>query len=101
MDAPTNVVVRAIGPSLASKGVASPLADPTLEVHDASGAVIASNDDWQSSSNAADMISEGLAPSDSRESALQLTLTAGSYTAVVHGKNNTQGVALVKFFKLN
>jgi hypothetical protein len=100
-DAPAHIVVRALGPSLAAKGVVSPLLDPTLEVHDASGAVVASNDDWQSGSNANATRTAGLAPSDSRESAIEVSLSAGKYTAIVRSKNSTQGTALVEFYKLN
>lgn len=39
------VVIRAIGPSLAAAGVAHPLANPLLELHDSTGAVVATNDD--------------------------------------------------------
>ena len=76
--------------------------DPTLELHDASGATIVSNDNWQDDATQAGLIqSAGLAPTDPRESALAITLNPGNYTAIVRGKNDTQGVALVEFYKLN
>jgi hypothetical protein len=44
---PKKVIVRVIGPSLSQYGVPGVLADPTLELHDGSGALIATNDNWQ------------------------------------------------------
>jgi hypothetical protein len=99
---PAQLIVRAIGPSLASNGVADPLQDPTLELHDASGAKIRSDDNWQDDAMQVALLrAAGLAPSDTRESALAVTLSPGNYTAIVRGKNNSQGVALVEFYKLN
>jgi hypothetical protein len=102
-DTPANMVVRALGPSLTSQGVANALADPVLELHDSTGALLAMNDDWQTNNTTAASVfqSEGLAPSDPHESALQMTLAPGSYTAIVRGKANSQGTALVEFYKLN
>ena len=91
---PANVIVRAIGPSLAANGISHPLEDPTLEIHDASGAKVFANDNWQdNSASAARIRAAGIPPTDSRESALAVSLHAGNYTAIVRGKNNTQGVA--------
>lgn len=93
-----NVIVRALGPSLSAFGVSGALADPTVTVFDASGSPIATNDDWQSDARAASVTARGLAPSNAVESALYLTLPPGSYTAVVRGKNNTTGTALVEVY---
>ena len=41
------IVVRALGPSLARFGITAPLADPTLQLFDRNGALIASNDNWR------------------------------------------------------
>jgi len=99
---PAKLIVRGMGPSLAASNIAGSLQDPTLELHDASGAKIMSNDNWQDNAAQAALIqSGGLAPADSRESALAVTLNPGNYTAIVRGKNDTQGVALVEFYKLN
>src|SRR5205814_5220141 len=76
------VVVRAIGPSLARTGVTNPLSDPVLELHDSSGAIVASNNDWQDTQKA-QITASGLAPTDPRESAIFATLSTGNYTAVV------------------
>jgi pectin methylesterase-like acyl-CoA thioesterase len=91
-----HVVVRAIGPSLIGFGVQNAVEDPTLAVHDSNGNVT-SNDNWQT---AGEPIPVALQPGDSRESALQMSLAPGSYTAIVRGKGNTTGVALVEAYNL-
>ena len=93
------VVVRAIGPSLASYGIDGPLADPTLELHDSTGAVIASNDNW-GDSQAAELESLGLSPYNSLESAIVRTLAPGSYTAIIQGKDGATGVGLVEAYNV-
>ena len=93
------VVVRAIGPSLASSGVAHPLSNPKLELHNSSGAIVASNDDWQDT-QAAQISAAGLAPTDPRESAIYATLPSGGFTAIVRGVSDTSGVALVEIYNL-
>jgi hypothetical protein len=95
------VVVRAIGPSLGAAGISQPLSDPTVELHNASGATIASNDNWGSDPNAAMIQSENLAPADPNESALQATLNPGSYTAIVRGANGASGIGLVEIYDLS
>jgi hypothetical protein len=95
-----NVIVRAIGPSLTQQGITNPLLDPTLELHDGSGAVIAFDDNWRDSQQT-EIQATGLAPSDDRESAIFRTLSPGNYTAIVRGKNITIGVALVEVYGLN
>lgn len=95
------VAVRALGPSLADRGVANSLGDPTLELHDASGNTIASNDDWQQGSSAAQLQSEGLAPVHPSESAIQVTVNPGNYTALVRSANGSTGVGLVEVYDLS
>ena len=95
-----DVLVRAIGPSLAQYGVEGVLADPTLELHDFTGALIASNDDWQETQKD-EIEATGIAPSDSSESAILATVTGGGYTAIVAGANGTIGVALMEVYKLS
>ena len=92
------VVVRAIGPSLTSAGVQNAIEDPTLEVHEGNGNIV-SNDDWQTGASG-EPIPLALEPRDPRESALQLNLAPGSYTAIVRGKGNATGVALVEAYNL-
>jgi hypothetical protein len=96
----SSIVVRAIGPSLASVGVANPLQDPTLELRNGDGTLIASNDNWMDSSNKQTIIDNGLAPTNDNESALLAIPAPGNYTAIVSGKNNTTGVALVEVYAL-
>jgi len=101
--APKNVVVRGIGPSLGAFGVPDALADPTLELHDSTGAVVAQNDNWQDdSSQASQLMALGLAPQDPNESGIVDTLQPGaSYTAILAGKNSGTGVGLVEVYDTN
>jgi hypothetical protein len=92
-------LVRAIGPSLTQAGVAGPLADPVLTLYDDNGAVFASNDDWRSSQET-DIAATGLAPSNDAESAILGTLLTKGYTAIVSGKGDSSGVALVEVYQL-
>ena len=95
----TRVIVRAIGPSLIQFGIANALPNPTLELHDGSGALIFSNDDWRSTQEQ-EIIGTGLMPTNDRESAIVATLVPGNYTAIVRGKDNTTGVAIVEAYNL-
>src|SRR5678815_2305024 len=82
----STVVVRAIGPSLTAFGIGDALADPTLELHNADGALIGTNDNWQDDAAQADeLIAIGFAPSDDLESAIVATLPPAAYTAMVAG----------------
>ena len=94
------VVVRALGPSLASFGVNGPLSDPTLTIYDSTGSIIASNDNWQDDPNAIDVRKNALAPPNALESALVLHLPAGAYTAIVRGANGATGNALAEVYTL-
>jgi hypothetical protein len=92
------VIFRAIGPSLSAFGVPQPMQDPTLEIHNRDGDMIASNDDWQTNQKT-EIVATGLQPSDQRESAIVLTnFEPGPYTAIVRGKNNTTGIGLVEIY---
>lgn len=93
------VLIRALGPSLSSAGVASPLANPILSLRDINGTVIANNDNWQDSQQA-DIAATGKAPSNMKESAILALLAPGNYTAVVTGKNGATGVGLIEFYSL-
>lgn len=95
----TRVVVRAIGPSL-RPGIANALDDPILELHNSSGATIASNNNWRDSQQT-EIQDTGLAPTNDAESAILANLTPGAYTAVVRGNSDTTGVAVVELYNLN
>lgn len=95
---PKRVVLRAIGPSLASLGVFSALSDPVLHLFNASNQEIASNDNWQSDPGASEIQMAGLAPTVSTESATVQTLAPGSYTMTVSGQNNATGVGLAEVY---
>jgi hypothetical protein len=96
-----NVIVRGIGPSLASAGVAQFLPDPTLSLFDANGALLKSNDDWQSDAGATAFLqAKGLAPSASSEAAIVAQLAPGAYTAILSEKLGRTGVGLVEVYNL-
>ena len=94
-----NVLIRAIGPELTQQGVPSALQDPTLELHNGNGTLIAFDDNWKDSQQT-EIAATGLAPTDNRESAIFANLSPGNYTAIVRGKNNTVGNALVEVYIL-
>jgi uncharacterized repeat protein (TIGR01451 family) len=104
----TRVIIRAIGPSLTQFGVPDALANPQLELHDATS-LIGQNNDWQTtqlggiitSDQVAEIQNSQLAPTNSAESAIIATLQPGSYTAIVRGVNNTTGNGLVEVYQLS
>jgi CSLREA domain-containing protein len=97
------IVLRALGPTLGKPpfNVPNVLADPILELHDSTGALIISNDNWGNASNAAAINASGYAPPDNKESAILTNLIPGNYTAIVRGVNNTTGVALFDAYDLD
>jgi len=106
---PKTVIIRAIGPELTQFGIADALGNPRLELHDGTGALIASNDDWQTtilggiitSNQVSDIQNSGHAPTVASESAIIANLQPGNYTAIASGVNNTTGVALVEVYDLS
>ena len=106
---PKRVIIRAIGPELIPFGVPNVLANPTLELHDGTGALIGFNDDWQTTiiggiithDQVQEILNSGRAPTDPRESAIIADLPAGNYTAIVRGASSTTGVALVEVYDLS
>ena len=97
---PANVLVRGIGPELTAANVPNALQDPTLELHDGNGGVLAFNDNWETDQKQA-IIDTTVPPKDSREPAILRSLAPGNYTAIVRGKDNSVGVALVEVYVLN
>ncbi|HEV2803561.1 MAG TPA: choice-of-anchor tandem repeat NxxGxxAF-containing protein [Chthoniobacterales bacterium] len=98
--ASAHVLIRAIGPSLIGAGVANALQDPALELHDSQGAIIAMNDNWVDSPDAAAISATTLEPRDNRESAILRRLSPGAYTAIVRGSGDKTGVAVVEAYQL-
>jgi CHRD domain-containing protein len=96
------VAVTAIGPSLQAAGITNPLANPVMQiVRSSDGQTIATNDDWQSNANAAELTFRGLAPANTLESAALFTLPPGAYTAVVTGAGGGTGVGLVAVYEVD
>jgi hypothetical protein len=105
---PKRVIIRALGPELTQYGIPNALANPTLELYDGTGALIASNNNWATtiiggiitSNQVHEIQASGYAPGDPTESAIIADLPEGSYTAIVRGVNNNTGVALVEVYNL-
>lgn len=96
---PTKVIVRAIGPSLGLSDVSDALPDPTLEMYDGNGTLLAANDNWRTDQEAA-IVDSTVAPADNREAAIVSTLAPGAYSAVIRGANGATGVALFEVYAL-
>jgi hypothetical protein len=98
--APKHVLLRAIGPSIT--GISNVLADPVLELHGPGTFATVNNDNWRDNPvQEAAILATGIAPTNNLESAIDATLNPGSYTAVVRGKNNTSGLALIEAYDLS
>jgi hypothetical protein len=103
------VIIRAIGPELTQFGIRDALANPRLELHNRTGALIASNDNWQTTilggiianNQVSSIQNSGHAPTEATESAIIANLPPGNYTAIVRGVSNTTGVALVEVYDLD
>jgi WD40 repeat protein len=98
-DGTAKVLIRAIGPSLARAGITNALSDPTLELRDGNGALLLANDNWKDQQQAA-IEQTGIPPNDLLESAILTDLSPGAYTAIVSGKWNSPGVALIEVYNL-
>ena len=97
----TRVAVRGLGPSLSQFGLSNLLADPTLELHDANGGTLITNDNWADDpTSAALLTANGLAPSNSNESAIFTTLAPGPFTAILAGKNGGTGLGIIEAYNL-
>ena len=93
------IVVRGIGPSLLGLGIVNALEDPLLELRNANGALIRSNDNWKDTQQS-EIEMTSLAPSNDAESALLAAIPSGNYTAILAGKNQGTGVGLVEVYSL-
>jgi hypothetical protein len=105
---PKRVLIRAVGPSLEAAGVNGALADPTLELHDSTGALVGQNDNWQATQiggviageQFAQIHATGIPPTNNAESAIIATLDPGAYTAILAGANSSTGIGLVEVYDL-
>jgi hypothetical protein len=103
------VIIRAIGPELTQFGIVDALVNPILELHDETGALIARNDNWQTTviggiingNQVGDIQNSGHAPTGPSESAIIASLPPGNYTAIVRSVSNSNGVALVEVYDLD
>lgn len=95
-NAPLRVLVRGTGPSLTSLGVANAVNDTIVQIWQG-GTMLAENDDWKTSQEAA-ITATGNAPLNEREGAILMTLAPGAYTTTIRGKNNATGVGLVEAY---
>lgn len=96
----TQIIIRAIGPSMRAVGVAGALLDPALELYNGNGSRIFGNDNWRSAQEQ-QILTSGLAPTDDRECAITATLLPGNYTAIVRGTGGSTGVGLVEVYNLS
>ncbi len=96
---PKLVMIRAMGPSLAAAGVSPALANPSVALF-TKGTQLASNDDWKTNANVADITASGIAPNDDLESVLLIRLEPGAYTTVVSGVGGTTGIGLVEVYEI-
>jgi hypothetical protein len=95
------LAIRGIGPSLSQSGVNNALADPTLELHNSNGTTLIANDNWHDDpSSAAQLSANGLALQNDLESGIFTTLSPGTYTAILAGKNGGTGIGLVEVYNL-
>lgn len=112
---PKKVLVRAVGPGLTALGVPGVLADPSLQLRNSGGALVAQNNDWGTpqpidashpAASAQDITAAdatvGAFPlaAGSKDAAVVVTLAPGAYTAVVTGANNTSGAVLVEAYQV-
>ena len=95
----TSILVRALGPSLSAFGITDPLADPVIELRDASGTLLASNNDWKDTQQTA-ISATPLAPTNDRESAILTSLHGGAFTAIVGSATGTSGTVVVEVYNL-
>ena len=105
-DKPRQFLIRGIGPALTGFGVNGALVDPLLTLTSATGATVATNDDWESAGNAADLIASAAKagaftlPRGSKDSAVLISLAPGNYTGLISGANGTTGIALLEVYEV-
>jgi hypothetical protein len=98
----TNVILRALGPSLLSSRLGPVLMTPSLAIFDEKGNLVGYNERWQDDRHQAELIARsGLAPKSANESAIARKLAAGRYTVIVRGRDNSAGVALLESYDVS
>ena len=86
---------------LGDAGLPGVLANPTLELRDSNGILIAANDDWRQGGQEAEIIASGLPPPNDLEAAFILPLGPGAYTAIVKGAGGTTGLGFIQWYSLD
>jgi hypothetical protein len=100
-NASTRVAIRGIGPSLTAFGLAPVLSDPTFELRDSNGALLIANNNWQEDAvSAAQLSANGLAPQNSLESGIFVSLPSGAFTAILADANGGTGIGLVEVYNV-
>jgi hypothetical protein len=103
---PKQLLIRAVGPTLANFGETGVLADPTLAIFDAAGTRIAANDNWGEGTGAGEISAAALRvgafalPAGSRDAAVILTLDAGAYSAQVSAVGAATGTSLIEIYEI-
>jgi len=97
---PKKVLMRALGPSLASFGITNFVPDPLLQLRAEGGALIQQNDNWKDDQRA-EIEATGLAPGDDRESVIIATLAPGQYTGLLTNKLGAPGIGTFEVYDLN
>lgn len=103
---PKRVLVRGIGPALASQSVTNPITDPKITVFNSARQPIATNDNWGDVADPAGLTRAGAQvgaftlPQGSRDAAMLLTLAPGAYSVVVDGVNGAVGVGLAEVYEV-
>ncbi len=100
------VLIRGLGPALAAApfNVPGTLADPKLELYDATSTMLQFNDDWGATTTLINAFTQTgafqLGTAATKDAVLLVTLPPGGYTAVVRGVNNTGGLALIEIYEV-
>jgi hypothetical protein len=107
-DVAMTVLVRAVGPALLDFGVSGFLEDPTFTVFRSlpggGSEAVAGNDNWEDNPDLPELVATSQnvgafdLPVGSHDAAMLLVLNPGSYTVVISGVGETEGVALLEVY---
>ena len=97
---PKKLLIRGLGPTLAQFNVTGVMQNPTLELHDGSGSLITTNDNWKDTQQA-EITATQLAPPADAEAAILATLQPGAYTAIQTGAGGGTGVGLIEVYDVD